>query len=374
MLIQTRRLRSTIVDGLVFHYDMYDSRSWRSAPTTNYLDNPSQLFERGEFGQYYDLAPIFESHGLVPYSLSFEMLTDIPGYVSWYMQNGSYTKYAFVSHALESTTEWRRYTFNNVTPSGPTAAWLANSPTDHRAMLATYTIYGSGRNPKVRNMQLEKGAVATPFVVGTRGATPYVLSDIARDHPITAANLVYDAGNNFSFNGTNSRLTVPTPSFTLYNLSFWMYNNNVVVNNDGAIGGPTPYQSPVHFNDTSTYGVNLGGWTGAVLNESFHIWSATAGGYMTYNQTPAPIGWHHLSFNWNGSYYDIWLDGVKTVVYGHPSGHAKLAQITSLTIGGDPYSNYYFYGKLPMVSCYNRQLSDGEVQQNFNSQRQRYGI
>jgi hypothetical protein len=187
----------------------------------------------------------------------------------------------------------------------------------------------------------------------------------------------YDSNNNGSlvFDGTNDYVNIAQiPTFTLYCLEFWMYNNNAVPNNDGAIGGPSTYQSPINFNSVSTYGINLGGWTGGASNEAFHIWSATAGGLMTYNRTSAAVGWHYVAFNWNGTTYDIWLDGIKTTTYAHTSGHAKLATISSLRIGGDVSSGYYFNGRLSNVKCYNNQLTDSAIQQNFNATKSRYGL
>jgi hypothetical protein len=198
---------------------------------------------------------------------------------------------------------------------------------------------------------------------------------VSRSSGSLTGSPTYSEGS-LSFNGSTQYATItPTSSFDLYCLEFWMYNNNAVPNGDGAIGGPSSYQSPVNFNSVGTYGINLGGWTGGATSEAFHIWSATAGGLMTYNQVAAAVGWHHVVFNWNSSTYDIWLDGTKTTTYAHSSGgHAKLVNITSLRIGGDVASGYYFNGRLPVVKCYNTQLTDAQVSQNFNAVRGRYGI
>jgi hypothetical protein len=224
------------------------------------------------------------------------------------------------------------------------------------------------------HIQFETGSVATDWTSSSR-STSQALLDLTNNGSTVANSLTYANDKTFSFNGSSNYFTVtPSAAFNLYCLEFWMYNNNAVPNNDSSIGGPSTYQSPVNFNSVGTYGINLGGWTSAATNEAFHIWSATAGGLMTYNQVAAAVGWHHVVFNWNGSTYDIWLDGVKTTTYAHSSGHAKLANITSLRIGGDVTSGYYFNGKLSSVKCYNLQLNDGVVAQNFNALRSRYGI
>lgn len=208
---------------------------------------------------------------------------------------------------------------------------------------------------------------------GTTRSISQALVNLSRKGSVTGSNLTYDTAGNF----TNGLYTyTPSAAFNLYCLDFWMYNNNVVPNNDSAIGGPTTYQTAIAFNGGGTYGIHLGGWTAAATNEAFHIWSATPGGEMTYNRDSAAVGWHNVVFNWNGSTYDIWLDGVKTTTYAHNTGgHAKLVNITTLMyIRGNLATGYYFNGQIPVVKCYNRQLSDREVLQNFNALRGRYSI
>ena len=43
-------------------------------------------------------------------------------------------------------------------------------------------------------------------------------------------------------------------------------------------------------------------------------------------------------------------------------------------IGGDVSSGYYFNGRLSNVKCYNAQITDSSIQQNFNALKGRFGI
>jgi hypothetical protein len=43
-------------------------------------------------------------------------------------------------------------------------------------------------------------------------------------------------------------------------------------------------------------------------------------------------------------------------------------------IGNSPGENYYFNGKITNGRVYNKTLTPEEVAQNFNAQRQRFGI
>jgi hypothetical protein len=210
------------------------------------------------------------------------------------------------------------------------------------------------------------------YTSGTRSNTQAVV-DLFGGKTVTANSLTYAIDNSFSFNGSSDYLTLPITT-DLCNISFWIYNNNAVPNNDAAIGGPSTYQSLCGFNGAATYGVNLGGWTGGATNEAFHIWSATPGGTMTYNREYAAVGWHHVIFNWNGTQYDIWLDGVKTTTYAHSGGHAKLVSLTSLAIGRGYIENYFFNGKIAIVKVYNRSLTDIENTRNFIATKGRFGL
>jgi hypothetical protein len=210
--------------------------------------------------------------------------------------------------------------------------------------------------------------------VNTTRASTAVAYDLTGKNTVALTNASYNTDGSLNFNGSSNYYTAtPAASYQLGCLDFWMYNNNAVPNNDGAIGGPSSYQSPINFNLGGTYGVTLGGWTSSASNEAFHIWSATAGGQMTYNREYAAPGWQHVVFNWNGSYYDIWINGVKTTVYPNSAGHAKPATITAIRVGGDVSSGYYFNGQLPVVRTYSTGLSDAQVLQNFNATRGRYG-
>ena len=193
---------------IVLCMDAHDAGSYPGEPTTNYISSvtgwPGSAgvgyatpFTLGEFGQLRNLAPIFEAYGLVPYTLSMDVKTNIPGGVYVYMQNGSYTKYSFIAESITCTTEYQRFTFSNRTPAGPTSAWLANTPTDDRAMLAMYTGYGTGINPTIKNIQLELGAYETPFVV-PRLADPYAQGYSAR--PVSVNLMIHGSvGSGSSF-------------------------------------------------------------------------------------------------------------------------------------------------------------------------------
>jgi hypothetical protein len=256
------------------------------------------------------------------------------------------------------------------------------TPSDYSNSFNWYLGYPSSNTTGYRyftNVQMEQGTYPSPFVKGTRSSTT-AINDLTQNNTITATSLTYanNASTSFSFNGPNYIDASVTP-FSLYNLNVWLYNNYIIPGNDSAIGGiVTSYQSPINFNRQTTQGINLGGWTGSATNESVHIWSnsSTASGFngMTHIRDQIPIGWHNFQFNWNGSTYDIWVDGIKRTTFAANFGHATLHPVNAIRIGGDVAQSYYFVGQIPSVSMYNKQLSDTEVLQNFNALKGRYGL
>ncbi|NQN74164.1 hypothetical protein HPA03_04325 [Streptococcus suis] len=103
----------------------------------------------------YDLAKVFDKHGLVTYTLSFDLKADKDGAVHVYMQNGSGARYGGLHADIGVTTEWKRY---HVTFT-PTEGNMELS----ESFLAFYGVYGTGVVPYARKFKLEKGTVPTDW-------------------------------------------------------------------------------------------------------------------------------------------------------------------------------------------------------------------
>lgn len=176
----------------------------------------------------------------------------------------------------------------------------------------------------------------------------------------------------FNFDGVNDRIFIPSTTFRPYYISIWLYNNSVIPANDTAIGGPSTYQTLFSFGG-GTAGVNLGGWTGAATNEAVHIWSTLNGAKLTYTNQQVSIGIHNFVFNWIGTRYDIWIDGVKQTVLGGSNGHAELINYvnTPIFIGSDN-NTYHFWGKIYSFQIGEAPLSDNEITINYNQTKNRY--
>lgn len=111
-------------------------------------------------------------------------------------------------------------------------------------------------------------------------------------------------------------------------------------------------------------GINVYEWTGTMTNETVSLWSHD--GYATGIVTTITNEFHTMLFNWNGSTYDIWLDGVQQSTIQRSNGHAQLlTNVTFVEPGYNSGYNYYHKGNISTVRTYNRSLTSQEVIQNY---------
>ena len=111
-------------------------------------------------------------------------------------------------------------------------------------------------------------------------------------------------------------------------------------------------------------GINVYEWTGTMTNETVSIWSHD--GFATGIVDTVTNDYHTMVFNWNGTSYDIWLDGVQKLTIQRTNGHAQLlTNVTAVDPGYNPGYNYYHKGNISLVRAYNRKLSSSEILQNY---------
>ena len=222
----------------------------------------------------------------------------------------------------------------------------------------------------ITHSQIEQKDHATQFTPTSRSATQGLLP-LAGNSTLNLSNVSFDANAQMVFDGTNDSASVTLPSaLSVYCLEMVWYNNNAIPNNDTVIGGPSTYQTPISFNGGGQ-GVHLGAWTGSMTNEAIHIWGPAG---STTNRVYAGVGYHHVVFNWNGTTYDIWVDGVNTTTYYQNGNNpATLITASSIKLGNDS-DGYCFNGQIPITKIYNRALTSAEVTQNFKKYQTRFAL
>ena len=158
----------------------------------------------------------------------------------------------------------------------------------------------------------------------------------------------YKTGNNQSYSmilESASSQSI-TSSFTgnIYALSVWFNSDTAITNTSGVqvlicfTSGPQPVEI-VFGRYTSSRSYNISVRHGA------NDWSY----YQDASATIA-TGWHHLCIHWDGSKYEIWLDGSN--VQNGTSGTPSLINCTDFTIGAENYNGTLYH-------TYNGQI--GEV-------------
>ena len=261
-----------------------------------------------------------------------------------------------INNTMSLTNQWQRFSIQSTTHPLYRA-------TEFGSLSGAITF-------QIAGLQIESVPHATQYVNGIRSATQGLLPVIGNS-TIDLTNVSFDSSAKMVFDGTNDYASVTLPSsIGVYCLEMVWYNNNAIPNNDTVIGGPATYQTPIEFNGTGQ-GVHLGAWTGGFTNEAIHIWGA---GGATANQVAAGVGYHHVVFDWNGTTYDIWLDGVNTPTqYLSGNNPATLLTASSIKIGND-VSNYAFNGQIPITKIYNRALTAQEVRQNYQQYKTRFNL
>jgi len=97
--------------------------------------------------------------------------------------------------------------------------------------------------------------------------------------------------------------------------------------------------------------------------------------------------WYNLVLSWSGTKYSMYINGteVDTLAGGGGFGSRPAALYTNVTMahigsaattsGGvfNPYASN-FNGKIGSVMVYERSLTPGEVLDNFNGMKQKYGL
>lgn len=98
--------------------------------------------------------------------------------------------------------------------------------------------------------------------------------------------------------------------------------------------------------------------------EVISLYSGGSSGYVTcsvYHTIPA--GWSHVAFNWNGTTYSIYLNGVKLQTI---ENKAKLFSVNNLYFGYRGAYGQHFKGKLDEIRLWNKPRTEQELLDNMN--------
>lgn len=127
----------------------------------------------------------------------------------------------------------------------------------------------------------------------------------------------------------------------------------------------------------------LGDVTGGLSNEIISI-ASSVGNTLTYVATtsaPSLLAntWYNLALSFNGTKYDIYLNGVSMATLATPAGNTvPIPSVNYVAIGGRRYTGIswgaFFNGRIGSVLAYERSLTAAEVLANYESMKRKYGI
>ena len=172
-----------------------------------------------------------------------------------------------------------------------------------------------------------------------------------------------------TFDGISDFVNWESPSGNVCAVSVWFKPTNEITK----ITGP---EGLIEFDAATAYTcMSLGTSSGLALDETLMMQNSQGGASgRTYITDNISAEWHNIIFYWNGSKYDLVLNGVKQVTTAGTNGDAALISLVNLGLGiaqidGSRYAN----GSVAIFQIFSRILSVGETQNLYNATRRRFG-
>lgn len=393
---------NVVTSGLVFSYDMNNSRSWLGMPLTNqfavptpdgsnnvtFAVNGTGTFQRvysGTYGGYtitsndvvyrYDLGTggchyhgnsAAIGAGLIPtFRFDYYISPDAANYpTDSYLSNfenyGGGATSGGTSVPNNSKGIWQTVTFSGGTTSASGTQAMFLYPGGCGGSYLASSGYILFKNPQVI-FSATNGMVA-PFVgpTGARSNTQALL-DVTQNYSITLNSLTYATNNTFSFNGSGDYMTpgnIAASGNAARSMFAWVKASSAGGRCMIATGTAANSQA---FN-LVTYGSNKVGVMG--YNNDFY----PSSGANIFDNV-----WHYVGAVANGSsgittYVDGVQDNTGTITYATAGQTNYIGK--SNHVGAESYWN----GSIAGVQIYNVGLTAAQVAQNFAAQRSLYGV
>lgn len=388
-------------DGLIFYYDASNTqKSWKGRPVinrfaiptpdsssnVNFEVNGTGIFKRVTSGRYgtYDITPDdvvyrYDLGGLgchyhgndvtitagqkATWSFDYYVDPSVTGYPSTnYLVNFE----GVIGGAIGDPTPsligvWKRLSFTGTAGStGLCRMLIYPGACGDRLATGGFVLF---KNPQVEFDA--PGDNPSPFVAGTR-STAQSIRDLTGNNTITASSLTYNSNGTFSFNGSSNTLDCGNASA----LSALTGTSNVTVESWVNLSG---------YGSTSGYGViTHKGYPWAFLMENpsntmrIRFYLSNSGDISCPDSaTHALNTWYHFVGTYDGANMRFYRNGVLTNTV---AGSGTIGGGGANMVVGSYSGAYFSQGQIPIVKVYNRTLSAGEINQNFNTLRSRYGI
>jgi hypothetical protein len=181
-------------------------------------------------------------------------------------------------------------------------------------------------------------------------------------------------GGALTFDGVNDYINMGNN--TAYNLT------NISVSTWVRLTTGTPDYSPIISRYSSIGGTNFQGWFIYYDKPSSKFYVDGRESSLSYlslgsNNTYSLNNWYNVMWTKSGSSWSLYINGVldRTLTLGNGT---TAFLFNNMQIGGSigwgPGDKYYGKQDIPTVNMYNRALSQGEVTQNYNTLKTRFGL
>ena len=391
-------------DGLVFHYDMANTKkSWKGKPTINLITNPT--FSSGSISPWtYQTTPngnasidstfkydgnnsikivrtstggesnvwlnLSAAQGLLPntqYTFSAYCFSNNSSQAALFSYFGT-TSNGFVYHSGSGNWERLEHTFTtrSTEPYIQIRMW-------HNTTLLNSPIWFT-------NLQVEQSSFATPFVDGTRSNTQAIL-DLTGNNTVTANSLTYNSDNTFDLDGTSNYFSVSNFTTTFENgfTYFAFFRKDSTKSWSRLMDFGTGQDSnniliaQRSTNNTlvlhSQVGAQSGNLWGQIYSSSGILTNSSSYQCIAATIEPGTPGTQSTGkLYYNGSEVSA------TVNTRHPFVPNNITRTSNYVGKSNWSSDSYWDGHIPTAMIYNRRLTAAEIKQNFEAIRSRYNI
>jgi hypothetical protein len=376
-----------VKDGLVFHYDLTDEKSFYGVPTTNVV-NPSWSewsidgSGQGSIGTRTILSPYhcriidsssntrqfiwinsFSPNTTYVFSVKYKKLFGTP---TLRFQIGVYNGGTPITAWFPTTREieildvdgWQTARYTITTPPNTTIGyWYMQDGDDYTTYTHTF---------ELKEPQVEQRTYPTTFTSSSRGNTTSLYDRINRT-PLDLSAVSFTSRGMMSFDGSNDQIVLDdyasvipygtNANITVETVVKWndIVPNGVIVGYGGnGTGGGFLLQ--VEFSQGLEFSIFGGGQSGRAS-------------ILIANSAQYANKYIHMVGTYNGSVIKLYIDGVEVASQNYSYGYP---QQSYFRLGNEYNRSYYANIDLPILRIYNKSLTISEVQKNYNTFKEKY--
>ena len=364
-----------VSNGLVFGYDMGNTKSWKGAPVTNEAKNVSNQIDWviGNLDQAVSRSEIVPNES---YYISSSSLTGTSFriyFTNATLVNGStYTvsyKYRIISGGpLFFANDWCDTGITRVTTDLGGGVFYETATGTRATYDVTFRFLdlqiSNNTIVQIWDLQLELGSFATPYSSTRVRSNTQAILDSTGLNTVTATSLTYNSNNTFSFNGsTNHIITTNTGmSHGTDNFSYSCW-----VKFAGLPGLGTIFENGFYY-----AGILIRFQTNII---AIYAQYSTTSYVNSFSFTPTIGQWYNLVITRVGNNLLLYSNGIlqSTITFGTsinvvPSNNLMYIGMSQHAAG------QCFQGEIAHASVYSKALTSSEISQNFNALRSRFGV